>query len=416
MAFKVSIGGNIILEKCVRSVSLVINPPPDDQIDGLMNIKNSMKVVGKIGIDEDISELYQWALLQANDPQCYREVILEEIRADVLVRKVVFNKAFIIDYSENYTSNKGVGTFTLLIRQLSGEEMKCANSISQNIQNEENNNIGIIRVFKEEVAFHSSLVNDIDGFSDKNNPLKPLMSTKDAENFALINNLADNINYNGLDPRVAHEWNTAISDTLQQFPELRNNLHFIGSAQERNNFIRQSLENDLKDAYMKANPNKSWTELEPYVQEKIQQIMSQLDIGPGTIAQSLEHNKFGGITVNNDYGSNYDKFKKVKENDVKKNWKPIGCDTIKATVDHELGHQLDNMLNISNDAEITKLYNLMKNNNSFEENLSGYSATSVKEFVAEGWSEYRNNPNPRPVSKQIGEKIFGRYAEWKMKK
>ena len=36
-------------------------------------------------------------------------------------------------------------------------------------------------------------------------------------------------------------------------------------------------------------------------------------------------------------------------------------------------------------------------------NLSQYAATNSSEFFAEAYSEYLNNPNPRPIAKKIGE-------------
>ena len=44
-------------------------------------------------------------------------------------------------------------------------------------------------------------------------------------------------------------------------------------------------------------------------------------------------------------------------------------------------------------------------------NLSGYANTNINEFIAEAWSEYQNNPNPRPLSKQVSERLFELYKE-----
>ena len=36
----------------------------------------------------------------------------------------------------------------------------------------------------------------------------------------------------------------------------------------------------------------------------------------------------------------------------------------------------------------------------------GRNVEHIMEFIAEGWSEYRNNPKPRPVAKQIGKRLM----------
>ena len=38
--------------------------------------------------------------------------------------------------------------------------------------------------------------------------------------------------------------------------------------------------------------------------------------------------------------------------------------------------------------------------------LSRYANTNAKEFLAEAWAEYRNNPRPRPVAKEVGDIVM----------
>ena len=44
-----------------------------------------------------------------------------------------------------------------------------------------------------------------------------------------------------------------------------------------------------------------------------------------------------------------------------------------------------------------------------KDNLSKYAMTNLKEFVAEAWSEYLNNPNPRELASHVGEMIKAEY-------
>ena len=92
------------------------------------------------------------------------------------------------------------------------------------------------------------------------------------------------------------------------------------------------------------------------------------------------------------------------------------CDTIRYVLDHEIGHQLDYMLGISEQTNIQKLFNSMDKNTITNE-LSEYAWNNTNEkvyaeFIAEGWAEYCNNPKPRKVAKEIGQTIERRYAEW----
>jgi len=65
---------------------------------------------------------------------------------------------------------------------------------------------------------------------------QPAKTIKEAERFALENNLADVADYSGVLLEVANEWNQAIHDTLEQFPELRENIQFVGTIQARNEY------------------------------------------------------------------------------------------------------------------------------------------------------------------------------------
>ena len=91
-------------------------------------------------------------------------------------------------------------------------------------------------------------------------------------------------------------------------------------------------------------------------------------------------------------------------NDVKSKWHPLGHETLKAVFDHELGHEIDRLLGLRNHTEFLKIYNeeRAKGDTNIAENLSRYATKNSAEFVAEAWSEYLNNENPRPIAVAIG--------------
>lgn len=98
---------------------------------------------------------------------------------------------------------------------------------------------------------------------------------------------------------------------------------------------------------------------------------------------------------------------------MKAKWKPAGCDTPRATVDHELGHQIAKLTNAHNDYKMQEMYSRFMSLSSTQrgEVLSGYAGESIHEFIAEGWSEYRNNPNCRPLAKSISNRLFDLYNQ-----
>ena len=91
MAFKVTIDGNIVLEKCVESVSCNVDTPSDVFSNARTKCKNKMTIMGRIGADEQTIGLYQWALIPSNNSESYKKVVVEEIDEDgMLVRKICF--------------------------------------------------------------------------------------------------------------------------------------------------------------------------------------------------------------------------------------------------------------------------------------------------------------------------------------
>jgi len=146
-------------------------------------------------------------------------------------------------------------------------------------------------------------------------------------------------------------------------------------------------------------------------------------VNPRTLAVSITDPRgegFKGVTVNRTFGKDLKRFKASLDYNVQSKQKPVGCNTIKSVIDHELGHQLDVLLNISGQKNIMELYS-KATRDEITNGLSIYAwnnknSSKIREFVAEGWAEYRNNPNPRPMATEIGQTIERRYAAWQKTK
>ena len=121
--------------------------------------------------------------------------------------------------------------------------------------------------------------------------------------------------------------------------------------------------------------------------------------------------------MNERFAANYESFIKTLEDCVQNKIHPKGCSTIKSIADHEIGHILDDVLGLFTDNYIKGLFGKLTPNQ-ITEGLSEYAWSNttnppIKEFIAEAWAEFRNNPKPRELAKKVGEYILRRYAEWK---
>ena len=226
--------------------------------------------------------------------------------------------------------------------------------------------------------------------------------------------------FGNLDSRTSKDVFVAVAETKQMFPEL--NMQFVGSAQARNKAIETDLREEYLSAYRRHYPGASDAELMPFVNQQVSEDMSYLQIENGTIAQSLyvpNTNsttedviaRYNGISINESYGSSYEHFKQVKQADVDAGWKPVNCNTPKATVDHELGHQVAKLVEAHNDPDIQELFHRFSNVDAQNQSkvLSGYAATNIHEFIAESWSEYRNNPECRDCAKYVATRMIELY-------
>ena len=131
-----------------------------------------------------------------------------------------------------------------------------------------------------------------------------------------------------------------------------------------------------------------------------------------------------GIGINSDLFSQWDiknTSQKLTQR-VESTWFPAGTGTVKAIIDHEIGHWIDHKYNISKDSRIRKLFRAyhersedyytlpngirVYGSQKMGAVLSRYANTNAKEFLAEAWAEYRNNPRPRPVAKEVGDIVM----------
>ncbi|MGM0368828.1 MAG: membrane-associated protease 1 [Bacillota bacterium] len=95
---------------------------PDDSDARATDLATELVVSGKIlaavdGEPDHTKKLAIWSLVNAESSDAYRNMVLEVIAGDQVVRKLTFPNSFIVDYTEEFGHTEGVGTFILVLRQ-----------------------------------------------------------------------------------------------------------------------------------------------------------------------------------------------------------------------------------------------------------------------------------------------------------
>lgn len=247
-----------------------------------------------------------------------------------------------------------------------------------------------------------------------NNPFIPAKTIKEAEDYARNILGIENVSYKGVDVELANEWNRGLKESFDKFPEIRENFDFVGTIQERNKYIKEKLYPKVSKAFMSEYPNYTLEQLNPHIKRYLDKVVPKIE--PDTLAVSLNYEFGSGVTVNSKFKTRQN-FETDLRRTVEAKFSPIGTDTVKSVLDHEIAHQLDNMLKISDIDSIQNLYNKYSEYE-LTNLLSTYAwknnnPNKYGEFIAEGWSEYLNNENPREIAKEIGETIEREYEKWK---
>ena len=244
-----------------------------------------------------------------------------------------------------------------------------------------------------------------------------IKTVKEANNYA-EKTLGVKADYTGIDVRCANEWNRGLAAMKNKYPEVAEQIKFVGSMQKRNELLESELKN-----YAKNN------KLTKGTKELLDYVLGKLNIKSNRTAESFHVaklgnnsdeneiikivNKYAGISLNSDYYNNYDNVIAERKRQVANGWKPVGCDTLKSLFDHEFGHQIDKLLGISKSKDVKEYFET--NKTVISKNLSKYATVKVEEFIAEAWSEYKNNPKPREISRKVGKFIERSWKEWQKK-
>jgi hypothetical protein len=232
---------------------------------------------------------------------------------------------------------------------------------------------------------------------------------RDANQF-IENRFGIKADYKGINIEVANEMNRSFYDTFEAFPELKQNFDFVGGAHTHVKLIKEKIINEAIEDLKRAGIN---GEMFDNSVERIKRSFNGLfKVSKDTWAQSLSK-EVKGISFNEVNTKNMAETKAILKKDVESKFHPVGCDTIKSVIDHELGHQLDNLLGLDKLDEIQELFDSLSPSE-LTGKLSRYSwynssASKYAEFIAEAWAEYKNNPRPREIARKVGKIIEREY-------
>lgn len=245
--------------------------------------------------------------------------------------------------------------------------------------------------------------------------------------------IAQKVNFGEMDINVARElvdtiWKAKSKFSFLEFP-------YIGSTQMLNSNLRENISVNLTRLYVQNNPSVPIDEITKEVEMQTNAYMERFKIDKDDLAVSISvktpakierpksgfetagyvteyvgdtfSSKLNGISINTDNAKSYNALCAQLKAEEQRGASPKGCNTVQYLVYHEIAHQLDSVLQLSEDPEIVKEYinhaNLSVD--AQQTNLCTYASKNIHEFIAEAWAESQCSTSPRRVAVLIGEKI-----------
>ena len=125
MGFRLKVEGPDTIELGIDNILEVEfkTDTPDDSNARSTDLGVTLKITGKIlaAVDGEAADqtmkLAQWSLVPAEVADCYRNATLDVISASQVVRQINLPNAFVVDYTEDFGDEEGIGTFYLYIKQ-----------------------------------------------------------------------------------------------------------------------------------------------------------------------------------------------------------------------------------------------------------------------------------------------------------
>lgn len=124
MGFKVKIEAKETIQLGLETVETVAfdTDTPNDSNARSTDLGMSLTITGKIranigGVADETVKIPTWALVPAEDANCYGKVTVEVVAGGKVVREITMDTAYVVAYEEAFDEETGVGKFTLVVRQ-----------------------------------------------------------------------------------------------------------------------------------------------------------------------------------------------------------------------------------------------------------------------------------------------------------
>lgn len=245
--------------------------------------------------------------------------------------------------------------------------------------------------------------------------------------------IAKKVDFGEMDVKVARELVNITWSVKRKYPFL--DFPFIGSTQSLNNNLQQNIKVNLMRLYIQNNPQNPIDEIIAMVEAETNAYMKQFKIEANDFAVSMTVKSpqkiarpkpgmeyagyiteyvgdtfasgFNGISINIDKAKDYTVLCQALLKEEQRGASPKGCGTVQYLIHHEIAHQLDSVLKLSEDPTIIKEYMKHMQMSETEQinNLCTYASKNIHEFIAEAWAESQSSSSPRGVAKLIGEKV-----------
>ena len=262
---------------------------------------------------------------------------------------------------------------------------------------------------KEEQKNHGNKNKQKDLTNEQNSgTMREAKIVEEAAQIAVEGGIAKQANYRGISVKTANIINKTLAERKIEYPSM-GEFAFVGSSEAHNKLIETAVKQYALAELLKINPSLATDQkmLEIGAEIFLTTEMRNYDIPH--VARFISGNYgYRGISVNTN------KIDDIAEHvyNAKIGYHPIGTGSIKAIIDHEIGHAMAQTLGLENNLEMDKMYKDAKRHNAINSGLSKFADEDIGEFIAEGFAEYKNNPNPRGLASKIGTIIDKENAKW----
>lgn len=224
--------------------------------------------------------------------------------------------------------------------------------------------------------------------------------------------LCDICDFSGLHISVAKMLVKCVITVLYKYPRLRGGMNFIGSRRGYFTLLDAVIKSDAKAVKELGMQYIMNAESMQSVGLASKELLERSSSSEGnTLAQAVAiMGILDGIMIDEE-DFNSKEFRKIKielERAVATKQSPQGCASVEAVIYHEIGHLLDFLCHVNERQEVIAEFNSYTEEQ-LTDKLSSYAATSVQEYIAEGFAECMASLAPRYIAKRILQQIDDSY-------